>query len=60
MYRRLLELLKLIKPQKPRLQQTDVSGSASRKPTLISWFGTGKVGQKTELEKTTQSIGSGK
>ena len=28
MYKRLLELLKLNKPRQPRLQQTDVSGSA--------------------------------
>jgi hypothetical protein len=27
---------------------------------LISWFGISKVGQKIELEKTTQNIGSGK
>jgi hypothetical protein len=40
MIRRLLELLHLIKPKKPRLQQTDVSGSASRKPNpyqLVYW-----------------------
>jgi hypothetical protein len=28
--------------------------------TLISWFGISKVGQKIELEKTTQNIWRGK
>ncbi len=40
MIRRLLELLHLIKPQKPRLPQTNVSGSASRKPNpyQLVWY----------------------
>ena len=40
MYRRILELLKLIKPQKTHLQQTDVIGSASRKPNpyQLVWY----------------------
>ncbi len=40
MYIRLLELLHLIKPLQPRLQQTDVSGSASRKsnPYQLVWY----------------------
>ena len=40
MYRRLLELLKLVKPRQPHLPQTNVSGSASRKPNpyqLVYW-----------------------
>lgn len=32
MYRRLLELLKLVKPRQPHLPQTNVSGSAYRYP----------------------------
>ena len=40
MIRRLLELLHLIKPQKTRLQQTDVSGNASRNPNPyhLIWY----------------------
>jgi predicted lipoprotein len=40
MYRRLLELLKLVKPRQTHLPQTNVSGSASRKPNpyqLVYW-----------------------
>ena len=40
MYRRLLELLKLVKPRQPHLPQTNVSGSASRKSNpyqLVYW-----------------------
>ena len=40
MIRRLLELLHLTKTRQPRLQQTDVSGSASRKsnPYQLIWY----------------------
>ena len=40
MYKRLLELLKLVKPRQTHLPQTNVSGSASRKPNpyqLVYW-----------------------
>ena len=54
MYRRLLELLHLIKPQKPRLQQTDVSGSAFRKanPYQLIWY---KQGWSTNRVKKNNS-----
>ena len=50
MIRRLLELLHLIKPQKPRLQQTDVSGSAFRKPNpyQLVWYKQGWSKTRTE------------
>ena len=36
MYRRLLELLKLVKPRQPHLPQTNVSGSLSFKEQMIN------------------------
>ena len=50
MIRRLLEALRLIKPQKPRLQQADVSGSASRKPNpyQLIWYKQGWSKTRTE------------
>jgi len=50
MYRRLLELLKLVKPRQPHLPQTNVSGSASRKPNpyQLVWYRRGWSKTRTE------------
>ena len=50
MYRRLLELLKLVKPRQPHLPQTNVSGSASRKPNpyQLVWYKQGWSKTRTE------------
>lgn len=50
MHKRLLELLHLIKPQKPSFCQTPVSGSASRKPNPyeIIWYKAGWSKTRTE------------
>lgn len=51
MIQRLLELLHLIKPQKPLLQQTNVSGSAFRKPNPYQLVWYKKGWSKTRTEK---------
>ena len=51
MYRRLLELLKLVKPRQPHLPQTNVSGSASRKPNPYQLIWYKKGWSKTRIEK---------
>lgn len=50
MYKRLLELLKLIKPRQPHLPQTNISGSASRKPNpyKLVWYRADWSKTKTE------------
>lgn len=54
MIRRLLEALHLIKPQKPRLQKTDVSGSASRNinPYKLYYWRSGWSESKTRKNNT--------
>ena len=52
MIRRLLELLNLIKPQKPSFCQTPVSGSASRNPYQLVWY---KRGWSTNKVKKNNS-----
>jgi hypothetical protein len=50
MYKRLLELLRLIKPRQPHLPQTNVSGSASRKPNpyQLVWYNAKWSKKRTE------------
>jgi len=50
MIRRLFEKLKLIKPRQPHLPQTNVSGSASRKPNpyQLVWYKQGWSKTRTE------------
>ena len=50
MLRRLLELLKLVKPRQPHLPQANVSGSAFRKPNpyQLVWYKQGWSKTRTE------------